>query len=151
APSRGVTDKGENPDDSASAEALNNLEENATLDVNDNESKGDDGYFQEYNDMFQHVNNIPDRQDNINLRRSLRKASIPAKLSNFHIDTKVKYNIEKHVNYSKLSHKNYSFSTSINKIYEPKTYNEALSDIRWVEAMNLEMEALNIINTWVLT
>ncbi|GJY02985.1 ribonuclease H-like domain-containing protein, partial [Tanacetum coccineum] len=50
-----------------------------------------------------------------------------------------------------LSHENYSFSTSINKLCEPKTYNEALSDIRWVEAMNLEMEALNRNNTWVIT
>nr|GEY97763.1 ribonuclease H-like domain-containing protein [Tanacetum cinerariifolium] len=35
------------------------------------------------------------------------------------------------------------FSSSLNKFSEPKTYGEAASDIRWIEAMNQEMEALN--------
>ncbi|GJR74223.1 hypothetical protein Tco_0086588 [Tanacetum coccineum] len=64
----------------------------------------------------------PDKQDNINLKRSSWKAGMPGKLSDFHIDTKVKYNIDKHVNYSK-----------------------------WSEAMNLEMEALNRNNAWQIT
>ncbi|GJX01918.1 putative RNA-directed DNA polymerase, partial [Tanacetum coccineum] len=144
-------DKGGHPDDSASVEATSGVKENATHEEYDNESEGDDSFYQEFNDLFQPTNDIPDRQDNISLRRSSRKAGMPAKLSDFHIDTKVKYNIDKHVNYSKLSHENYSFSTSINKIYEPKTYSEALSDNRWVEAINLEMEALNRNNTWVIT
>ncbi|GKA68725.1 ribonuclease H-like domain-containing protein [Tanacetum coccineum] len=45
-------DKGEHPDNSAPAEAFSDIKENATLDVNDNESEGDDGYYQEFNDMY---------------------------------------------------------------------------------------------------
>ncbi|GKD12214.1 putative RNA-directed DNA polymerase, partial [Tanacetum coccineum] len=39
----------------------------------------------------------------------------------------------------------------LNKVIEAKTYLEAASDQRWIEAMNLEMEALNRNNTWILT
>nr|GEU42924.1 putative reverse transcriptase, RNA-dependent DNA polymerase, Gag-polypeptide of LTR copia-type [Tanacetum cinerariifolium] len=55
------------------------------------------------------------------------------------------------VSYSKLSVENFNFSTSINKISEPKSYTKAASDIRWVEAMNQEMEALNRNCTWIIT
>ncbi|GJS69380.1 ribonuclease H-like domain-containing protein [Tanacetum coccineum] len=114
-------------------------------------SEGDDTNYQEFNNQFQsqnHVLNL-DRQ-NENLRRSTRKTSMPAKLSNFEVNTKVKYNIDRQVNYSKLSIENYNFSTSLNKISEPKTYSEAAKDIRWIEAMNQEMEALNINGTWTI-
>ncbi|GKA52735.1 putative RNA-directed DNA polymerase [Tanacetum coccineum] len=39
---------------------------------------------------------------------------------------------------------------SVHKL-KPKTFDEASKDIRWVEAMNLEMEALNRNGTWVIT
>ncbi|GJX10980.1 putative RNA-directed DNA polymerase, partial [Tanacetum coccineum] len=42
----------------------------------------------------------------------------------------------------------YSFVTNLNKAIEPKSYKEASTDNRWVEAMNKEMEALNRNNTW---
>nr|GEU57512.1 hypothetical protein [Tanacetum cinerariifolium] len=35
--------------------------------------------------------------------------------------------------------------------YEPKSYTEAASDIRWVEAMNQEIEALNRNDNWRIT
>nr|GEW08725.1 ribonuclease H-like domain-containing protein [Tanacetum cinerariifolium] len=85
-----------------------------------------------------------------NLRRSTRKTSMPAKLSDFEVNTKVKYNIDRQVNYSKLSIENYNFSTSLNKISEPKTYSKAAKDIRWIEAVNQEMEALNRNGTWII-
>ncbi|GJT55532.1 ribonuclease H-like domain-containing protein [Tanacetum coccineum] len=75
---------------------------------------------------------------------------MPVKLSNFEVNTKVKYNIDRQVNYSKLSIENYNFSTSLNKISEPKTYSEAAKDIRWIEAINQEMEALNRNGTWII-
>nr|GFB18792.1 putative reverse transcriptase, RNA-dependent DNA polymerase, Gag-polypeptide of LTR copia-type [Tanacetum cinerariifolium] len=87
---------------------------------------------------------------NESLRRSTRKTSMPAKLSDFEVNTKVKYNIDRQVNYSKLSIENYNFSTSLNKISEPKTHSEAAKDIRWIEAMNQEMEALNRNGTWII-
>lgn len=39
----------------------------------------------------------------------------------------------------------------MNKISEPKTYKEVANDIRWIEAMNLEIEALNRNGTWTVT
>nr|GEY62023.1 ribonuclease H-like domain-containing protein [Tanacetum cinerariifolium] len=92
---------------------------------------------------------IPDNQD-ILLRRSSRKSSMPAKFSDFKINTKVKYNIDNHVNYSRLSSENFSFSAGINKFYEPKCYTEASSDTRWVDAMNLEMGTLLKNGTWII-
>ncbi|GJZ21312.1 zinc finger, CCHC-type containing protein [Tanacetum coccineum] len=70
-----------------------------------------------------------------------------------HISTqkkKVKYGVDKYVNYSSVSKENYVFSTNLNKIYEPKNYNEACKDSRWIEAMNVEMEALNRNVTWYI-
>ncbi|GKC41821.1 ribonuclease H-like domain-containing protein [Tanacetum coccineum] len=67
------------------------------------------------------------------------------------MDTKVKYSIYKQVNYYNLSLENFNYSTSLNKIVEPEIFDEASKDIRWVEAINLEMEALNRNGTWVIT
>ncbi|GKA51863.1 ribonuclease H-like domain-containing protein, partial [Tanacetum coccineum] len=107
-----------------------------------------DAILEENSDIYE-SSVIPDNQDNL-LRRSSRKASMPAKFSDFKINTKVKYNIDNHVNYSRLSSENFSFSTGINKFYEPKCYTEASSDPRWVDAMNLEMEALLRNGTWII-
>ncbi|GJR90038.1 ribonuclease H-like domain-containing protein [Tanacetum coccineum] len=63
----------------------------------------------------------------------------------------VKYGINKYVGYSNLSSDNYSFVINLNKTYEPKSYKEAASDPRWIEAMNSEMEALIRNMTWVIT
>ncbi|GKD75298.1 hypothetical protein Tco_1333580 [Tanacetum coccineum] len=55
-------DDGEHPDDSEPAEAVIGVEENATLGENDKISKGDDSFYQEFNDMFHTPDIIPDRQ-----------------------------------------------------------------------------------------
>ncbi|GJS39240.1 ribonuclease H-like domain-containing protein, partial [Tanacetum coccineum] len=39
---------------------------------------------------------------------------------------------------------------SINKFYEPKCYTEASSDPRWVDSMNIEMEALLRNGKWII-
>ncbi|GJX62416.1 putative RNA-directed DNA polymerase [Tanacetum coccineum] len=103
-----------------------------------------------YHKEFQSPVLNPDSQS-VNLRRSTRKTSMPAKLSDFEVNTKVKYNIDKQVNYFKLSVENFNFSTSLNKTSEPKSYTEAANDIRWIEAMNQEMKALNGNGTWIIT
>ncbi|GJV73226.1 putative RNA-directed DNA polymerase [Tanacetum coccineum] len=130
-------------------EAVSGVEENATLDENNKISEGDDSFYQEFNDMFHTPNIIPDRQSDDNLRRSSRKVNLPKKFSDYKLDNKVKYSIDKYVNYSNLSTENYNF-TNLNKIVEPNSFDEASKDIRWVEAMNLEMEALNRNGTWVV-
>ncbi|GJT04706.1 ribonuclease H-like domain-containing protein [Tanacetum coccineum] len=130
-------------DDSIPVEADCDNLESAIPYYNNSESEGDDTSYKEFNDQFQcPVLNHPHSQG-VSLRRSTRKTSMPAKLSDFDVNTKVKYNIDRQVNYSKLSVENFNFSTSHNKISEPKTYSEVVSDIRWIEAMNQEMEALN--------
>ncbi|GJX72276.1 ribonuclease H-like domain-containing protein [Tanacetum coccineum] len=104
-----------------------------------------------------HVQFIPDSsRDNSeevqpSVRRSSRPSKLPAKLNDFVLDSKLKYGIEKHVNYSKLNNVNYCFATTLNKSVEPTNYYEAIKDPRWVEAMNLEIEALTRNNTWTLT
>ncbi|GJX78233.1 ribonuclease H-like domain-containing protein [Tanacetum coccineum] len=103
-------------DGKSEEEACDN--ESAILEDNNSESEGDDTAYQEFNNQFQspvHVEN-PDNQG-VNLKRSTRKTSMPAKLSDF----------------------------------EPRTYSEAAKDIRWLEAMNQEMEALNRNSTWEIT
>ncbi|GJR08422.1 putative RNA-directed DNA polymerase [Tanacetum coccineum] len=64
---------------------------------------------------------------------------------------KVKYSLNKYVNYANLCSETNSFVTNLNKNVETKTYKEASTDNRWVEAMNNEMEALNRNNTWDIT
>ncbi|GJX69853.1 putative RNA-directed DNA polymerase [Tanacetum coccineum] len=86
-----------------------------------------------------------------NVRRSSRPTKMPAKFNDFMLDSKLKYGIEKHVNYSKLNTANYCFATTLNKSVEPTTYYDAVKDVRWVEAMNNEIEALIRNNTWTLT
>ncbi|GKC15143.1 hypothetical protein Tco_1011925, partial [Tanacetum coccineum] len=67
------------------------------------------------------------------------------------VDGKVKYGINTIVNYSNLSCDTFSFTTSLNKTSEPKSFKEDVLDSKWVDAMNSEIEALNKNNTWVVT
>ncbi|GKC43127.1 putative RNA-directed DNA polymerase [Tanacetum coccineum] len=62
--------------------------------------------------------------DQPNLRKFSRTSKLPTKLSDFVLDDKVKYGINKHVNYSNLN---------------------------WVAAINDEMEALHRNETWDIT
>ncbi|GJT89666.1 putative RNA-directed DNA polymerase [Tanacetum coccineum] len=116
-----------NSNEGTSVEAASDIDESAILDENDSLSEGDDNYYHEFNDLFE----------------------TPCMVVK--IDSKVKYSIDRHVNYSNLSVEYFNFSTNLNKIVEPKNFEEASKDIRWLEAMNLEMEALNRNGTWVLT
>ncbi|KAJ0890287.1 putative RNA-directed DNA polymerase [Helianthus annuus] len=84
------------------------------------------------------------------VRKSSRKVLFPQKFNEYVVEGKVRYGIEKVVNYAKLSFDNFSFVSSLNKSVEPNSFNEAVKDPRWVEAMNSEMEALNRNNTWIV-
>ncbi|GJU71912.1 retrovirus-related pol polyprotein from transposon TNT 1-94 [Tanacetum coccineum] len=66
-------DEAGHPDNSDSAEAVSNVEENAILKENDKESKGDDSFYQEFKEMFEVPNVIPNSQSDINPIRSSRK------------------------------------------------------------------------------
>ncbi|KAJ0855589.1 putative RNA-directed DNA polymerase [Helianthus annuus] len=84
------------------------------------------------------------------IRKSSRNVIFPRKLSDYIVEGKVKYGIEKTVSYSNLSVENLCFVSSLNKMVEPSSYSEAIKDPRWIEAMNKEMEALYKNETWVL-
>nr|GEX38526.1 putative reverse transcriptase, RNA-dependent DNA polymerase, Gag-polypeptide of LTR copia-type [Tanacetum cinerariifolium] len=63
----------------------------------------------------------------------------------------VKYGLNKYANHSFLKPKNYSFVSNLNKGHEPSSYEEAVKDINWVNAMNEEMNALYENKTWDIT
>lgn len=86
-----------------------------------------------------------------NVRRSERPSKVPVKFNDYVIDSKFKYGLEKVVNYAKLNDSNYCFTVNLTKSVEPTSYNQALDNPYWVEAMNNEMEALNRNNTWTIT
>nr|GEU76752.1 putative reverse transcriptase, RNA-dependent DNA polymerase, Gag-polypeptide of LTR copia-type [Tanacetum cinerariifolium] len=76
--------------------------------------------------------------------QTVRRSS---KYQDYVLDKNIKYSINKVVNYSNLSVDNFVFATSINKIHEPTTNQEAVKDSMWIEAMNQEIKALNRNNT----
>nr|GEW26570.1 ribonuclease H-like domain-containing protein [Tanacetum cinerariifolium] len=86
----------------------------------------------------------------IEVRRSFRPKSHPMRFNNYVISSNVKCDFKKFVCYSKLSSTNYYFSTVLNKSIEPKSYIKACNDENWINALNLEMEALHRNGTWVL-
>ncbi|GKD61015.1 ribonuclease H-like domain-containing protein [Tanacetum coccineum] len=67
-----------------------------------------------------------------------------------YINSSVRYGLEKYVCYSNLSRSNLCFSTTLNKSTETKIFQEASQNPKWIEAMNLKMEALFRNNTYVL-
>ncbi|GKC74897.1 ribonuclease H-like domain-containing protein, partial [Tanacetum coccineum] len=97
-----------NPNDNTSEEEASDVDERVILEDRNSESGGDDNFYQEFNQMIQIPNVITDSQGASNLRKSSRKTSMPKKLSDFKVDTKV-------------------------------------------EAINLEMEALNKNDVWFIT
>lgn len=68
---------------------------------------------------------------------------LPVKLDNYVLVNKVKYDINRVVNYSNFSADDFVFSSSLNKINEHRTFAEAATDSRWIEAIHQEMEVLN--------
>ena len=53
--------------------------------------------------------------------------------------------------YWKLSPSYYNIDLSITQSLETRSYNEASKDPIWVEAINVEIKALELNDTWILT
>nr|GEV03303.1 ribonuclease H-like domain-containing protein [Tanacetum cinerariifolium] len=68
--------------------------------------------------------------------------------TNANMAGKVKYRVKRVVNYANLNHDNYYFASALNKSVEPTCYEEAISDSNSIDAMNVEIEALNENHTW---
>ncbi|XP_074266702.1 uncharacterized protein LOC141589983 [Silene latifolia] len=61
-----------------------------------------------------------------------------------------RYPISHYINSSKFSTNHRAFLTAVTKNYEPSTFNDAMQDDHWRNAMKLEIDALEKNNTWTL-
>ena len=102
--------------------------------------------FQNENESSQTVN-INDNVQTPVLRRSDREFKLPVRFNDYVLSVKVKYGIEKYVNYGRLNVSNKCFASTLNKSNKPTSYEEAVKNPNWLEAMNDEVEALNRNNT----
>ncbi|GJY61425.1 putative RNA-directed DNA polymerase, partial [Tanacetum coccineum] len=104
---------------------------------------------------FSNLNSQRDLPENISqeqhsIRKSSRLVKMSAKFNDYVVGSSRKYGLEKYVSYSNLSKHNYFLSTTLNKSTEPNTYYKAIQNHNWIEAMNNEIEALNMNNTWTI-
>lgn len=81
-------------------------------------------------------------------RKSRRIPKLSKRLDGFVLEGKVKYSLDKVIKYSHLKSEVKCFISSLSKSVEPKTFYEAILDQKWIGAMNLEFEALNLNGTW---
>ena len=77
--------------------------------------------------------------------------SYPSSTTTSHSTGTNPYPLSSVLSYSKLSPSYHNVTLSITQSVEPRSYNEASKDNVWVEAMNAEIKALELNNTWVLT
>ncbi|GJS25336.1 receptor-like serine/threonine-protein kinase SD1-8 [Tanacetum coccineum] len=126
-------------------------EGNTTTQVDDNSSY--EGNVPSILNVFpnQPAHTVDIDRDQPSIKRSSRPSKLLAKLNDYVIDSKLRYGIEKHVNYANLNYVNYSFTTTLNKSVDHVTYYDVIKDNNSIEAMNIEIEALNRNNTWIVT
>ncbi|GKC47894.1 putative RNA-directed DNA polymerase [Tanacetum coccineum] len=143
-----ISNNAENNNPLGSITADGNLnQDDATSNDENYESEGED--FDNFGQMFGSDELDPESIINEEtIRRSIRRSKLPSRLEDYELGGKVKYGLDRYVNYSNLSSETYSFVTNLNKAIEPKSYKDASTDPRWIDAMNKEMEALNRNNTW---
>jgi len=86
-------------------------------------------------------------------RRSQRVTKAPL----WHVDyitkqaaANVSYPISAYLSYEAISPAHQVYLSSLSNIQEPKSYQEAIQDSRWIEAMNSELQALELNHTWDL-
>lgn len=97
--------------------------------------------------------------------RPVRSRSRPARLDGFevhlppsldhaqsslHQDSSTVHPLAHFVSYDKFTNTHKAFLTAITKNNEPKHFKQAVKDVRWVEAMKREIQALEENETWSL-
>ncbi|PWA87032.1 ribonuclease H-like domain-containing protein [Artemisia annua] len=147
------TANADNTSDSSSRKDTNSSEYATETTVSEgipSTSNVDDEYNSEGEelDMFGKMFESPEQAGAQTVRRTSRMTALPSKYKDYVLNKNLKYGIDKFVKYSNLSFDNFVFYVSLNKIHEPTSYEEAKKNPRWVEAMNLEVEALNRNGTW---
>nr|GEV25260.1 hypothetical protein [Tanacetum cinerariifolium] len=101
-------------------------------------------------DRYDKVHSATPIVEEVGPRRSQRSSKLPTKMNDFLLDSKVKYGLNRYANRSVLSPENYCFVSNLNKCCKPSSYEEALKDLNWVNAMNDEMYALFENKTWFM-
>nr|GEZ55351.1 putative reverse transcriptase, RNA-dependent DNA polymerase, Gag-polypeptide of LTR copia-type [Tanacetum cinerariifolium] len=92
-----------------------------------------------------------DNLDIVTTKKTSRVSKLPEKLNDYVLDDRVKYGLNRFANHTKLSADNCCFISNLNKTVKSSFYNDAIKNANWVQAINNEMEALYLNNTWVHT
>ncbi|PNX55526.1 retrovirus-related Pol polyprotein from transposon TNT 1-94, partial [Trifolium pratense] len=104
----------------------------------------------------------------ITLRRSTRPSNPPGYLQDFHCNlistsnndsiqstsassSECKYPLSSFISYQNLSTSHKHFAFNISTLTEPSSYEEAMHDEQWKNAVNVELAALLKNNTWSMT
>lgn len=85
------------------------------------------------------------------VRSSSRGRNPPLWLKDFvslSIKDGVTYPMANYIKYDHLAPKYQAYLSRMSEVTEPNTYNEVVQNPRWVEAMKLEIEALQNNHTW---
>ncbi|GJR90557.1 ribonuclease H-like domain-containing protein [Tanacetum coccineum] len=99
---------------------------------------------------FQNLYENQTEDVNPELRRSNRPSKQPAKLNEFVLDNRVKYELNRYANHTFLDAESSCFISNLNKSLKPSSFEEASKDPNWICAMNDEMNALYENDTWTL-
>ncbi|KAL4591437.1 hypothetical protein LXL04_004402 [Taraxacum kok-saghyz] len=133
-------------------------DENVQPSSDDSDGTGFEG---EFNDIIieseGNEDNIPSGQLGLfqnsqpEIIKSTRETFMPKKFSDYIVEGKYKFGVERFVNYSNLNPSCLCFVSNLDKTVEPRNFEEASQDQNWVRAMNDEMEALHRNDTWEVT
>jgi hypothetical protein len=94
------------------------------------------------------------------IRKSERTRKAPAFLKDFHCSASsssssnagnIKYPLSSVLSYDSLSSKHLKYTLALSTSIEPKSYKQAILSSEWINAMNVELQALAANNTWHLT
>ena len=112
-------------------------DENSATPLGDNtSSEGNVGFNSPESNRFQNVLHNQVEEGSVSYRRSSRPSKLPAKLNDYVLNTSIRYGLHKYVNHSVLSRENCCFVSNLNKIVEPRNYEEARKYPKWIFALN---------------
>lgn len=108
--------------------------------------------FSTNDELLQQVQNPEIEEASNPQRRSTRSRLSPQWTKDYVCNSLTSHHlIDKVVSYDKCSTAHQQFAFSISAIKEPTTYRQASKDSKWVEAMQNEIDALELNNTWILS
>ena len=109
------------------------------------------------------VSITPTSDSSPKIRKSERIRKAPAFLKDFHCQFhclasssssnsgNIKYPLSSVLSYNSLSPNHLKYTLALSTSIEPKSYNQAILSPEWIDAMNVELQALAANNTWHLT